>query len=41
MTEHDIQRIVTNTREMDYILQIYGMGTATHVSEILIVKLNG
>ena len=37
MAEHDIQRIDTNTPEMDYLLQLYGIGTATHVSQILIL----
>ena len=37
MAERDAKRIDTNTPEMDHLLQIYGMGTATHVSEILVL----
>ena len=31
-----VQTIDTNTPEMDYLLEIYGMGNATHVSNCIV-----
>ena len=38
MTAKPIEKMDTNTPEMDYLLEIYGMGNAVNVSSLLIFE---